>query len=70
MPKVRPKIIVAEINVKSFKIPPKTPKTLYSENVQDDWLSNWCFKNRLNAHKAARNARILFQNNLAIYLLH
>ena len=49
---------VAEKNVKSFKIPAKTSKTLYSENIQDDWFVQiGAFKNRLNAHKAARNAR-------------
>ncbi len=65
MPKVRPKIIVAEKNVKSFKIPPKTTKTLYSENVQDDWFVQiGAFKNRLNAHKAARNARNIVPEQL------
>ncbi len=65
MPKVRPKIIVAEKNVKSFKIPPKTNKTLYSENVQDDWFVQiGAFKNRLNAHKAARNARNIVPEQL------
>ena len=65
IPKVRPKIIVAEKNVKSFKIPPKTPKTLYSENVQDDWFVQiGAFKNRLNAHKAARNARNIVPEQL------
>ena len=58
LPKVRPKIVIAEKNVKSFKIPPKPTKTLYSGNVQDDWFVQiGAFKNRLNAHKAARNAR-------------
>ena len=65
MPKVRPKIIVAEKNVKSFKIPPKTTKTLYSKNVQDDWFVQiGAFKNRLNAHKAARNARNIVPEQL------
>ena len=65
MPKVRPKIIVSEKNVKSFKIPPKTTKTLYSENVQDDWFVQiGAFKNRLNAHKAARNARNIVPEQL------
>ena len=65
IPKVRPKIIIAEKNVKSFKIPPKTTKTLYSENVQDDWFVQiGAFKNRLNAHKAARNARNIVPEQL------
>ena len=65
MPKVRPKIIIAEKNVKSFKIPPKTTKTLYSENIQDDWFVQiGAFKNRLNAHKAARNARNIVPEQL------
>ena len=65
LPKVRPKIVIAEKNVKSFKIPPKTTKTLYSENVQDDWFVQiGAFKNRLNAHKAARNARNIVPEQL------
>ena len=65
MPKVRPKIIVAEKNVKNFKIPPKTTKTLYAGSVQDDWFVQiGAFKNRLNAHKAARNARNIVPEQL------
>ena len=65
LPKARPKIVIAEKNVKSFKIPPKTTKTLYSENVQDDWFVQiGAFKNRLNAHKAARNARNIVPEQL------
>ena len=65
MPKVRPKIIVTEKNIKNFKIPPKTNKTLYSENIQDDWFVQiGAFKNRLNAHKAARNARNIVPEQL------
>ena len=65
LPKVRPKIIVAEKNIKSFKIPPKTNKTLYSETLQDDWFVQiGAFKNRLNAHKAARNARNIVPEQL------
>ena len=65
MPKVRPKIIIAEKNVKSFKIPPKTTKTLHAESVQDDWFVQiGAFKNRLNAHKAARNARNIVPEQL------
>ncbi len=65
MPKVRPKIIIAEKNVKSFKIPHKTNKTFYSENIQEDWFVQiGAFKNRLNAHKAARNARNIVPEQL------
>ena len=65
MPKVRPKIIVAEKNVKSFKIPPKATKPLHSQNFQDDWFVQiGAFKNRLNAHKAARNARNIVPEQL------
>ena len=65
MPKVRPKIIFAEKNVKSFKIPAKSSKALYSENIQDDWFVQiGAFKNRLNAHKAARNARNIVPQQL------
>ena len=65
MPKVRPKIVIAKKNVKSFKIPPKSSKTLYSENIQDDWFVQiGAFKNRLNAHKAARNARNIVPQQL------
>ena len=65
LPKVRPEIVIAEKNVKSFKIPSKTTKTLYSENVQDDWFVQiGAFKNRLNAHKAARNARNIVPEQL------
>ncbi len=65
LPKVRPKIVIAEKNVKSFKIPPKTKKPQYSENIQDDWFVQiGAFKNRLNAHKAARNARNIVPEQL------
>ncbi len=65
MPKIRPKIIIAEKNVKSFKIPAKSSKALYSENIQDDWFVQiGAFKNRLNAHKAARNARNIVPQQL------
>jgi len=65
MPKVRPKIITAENNAKNFKIPAKATKTLYSENIQDDWFVQiGAFKNRLNAHKAARNARNIVPEQL------
>ena len=65
MPKVRPKIIIAEKNVKSFKIPPKDLKTINFENIEDDWFVQiGAFKNRLNAHKAARNARNIVPEQL------
>ena len=54
-----------EKNVKNFKIPPKTNKTMYAESVQDDWFVQiGAFKNRLNAHKAARNARNIVPEQL------
>tara|TARA_Y100000991_G_scaffold58300_1_gene42701 strand:- start:62 stop:1306 length:1245 start_codon:yes stop_codon:yes gene_type:complete len=65
MPKVRPKIIVAEKNIKNFKIPPKDLKTINFENIEDDWFVQiGAFKNRLNAHKAARNARNIVPEQL------
>ena len=65
IPKARPKIIIAERNVRNFKIPARTNKTLYSENIQDNWFVQiGAFKNRLNAHKAARNARNIVPEQL------
>ena len=65
IPKARPKIIIAEKNVRNFKIPAKANKTLYSENIQDNWFVQiGAFKNRLNAHKAARNARNIVPEQL------
>ena len=65
IPKARPKIIIAEKNMKNFKIPAKANKTLYSENIQDNWFVQiGAFKNRLNAHKAARNARNIVPEQL------
>ena len=58
LPKNRPKIIVAEKNVKNFKVPPKVINTLLLDRTNDDWfIQIGAFTNRLNAHKAARNAR-------------
>ena len=58
LPKNRPKIIVAEKNVKSFKLPPSIISTLLPDRTNDDWfIQIGAFTNRLNAHKAARNAR-------------
>ena len=65
IPKARPKIIIAEKNVRNFKIPARTNKTLYSEDIQDNWFVQiGAFKNRLNAHKAARNARNIVPEQL------
>ena len=65
MPKVRPKIIVVEKNINNFKIPPKDLKTINFENIEDDWFVQiGAFKNRLNAHKAARNARNIVPEQL------
>ena len=53
LPKTRPKIVLAEKNIKNFRIPPKI-----INNIEEDWfIQIGAFKNRLNAHKAARNAR-------------
>ena len=58
LPKNRPKIIVAEKNVKNFKVPPSVINTLLLDRINDDWfIQIGAFTNRLNAHKAARNAR-------------
>ena len=58
LPKNRPKIIVAEKNVKNFKVPPNVINTLLLDRTDDDWfIQIGAFTNRLNAHKAARNAR-------------
>ena len=43
----------------------KPTKTLHAESVQDDWFVQiGAFKNRLNAHKAARNARNIVPEQL------
>ena len=56
---------LAKLTALSPEVPPKTTKTLYSENVQDDWFVQiGAFKNRLNAHKAARNARNIVPEQL------
>ena len=58
LPKNRPKIIIAEKNVKNFKVPPNVINTLLLDRTNDDWfIQIGAFTNRLNAHKAARNAR-------------
>ena len=58
LPKTRPKIVVAEKNIKNFKIPPEIINNIIPNDVEEDWfIQIGAFKNRLNAHKAARNAR-------------
>ncbi|MDA9288974.1 D-alanyl-D-alanine carboxypeptidase [Alphaproteobacteria bacterium] len=58
LPKTRPKISIAEKSIKSFKIPSNVISRLLPKDINDDWFIQICaFTNRLNAHKAARNAR-------------
>jgi D-alanyl-D-alanine carboxypeptidase len=58
LPKTRPKIVVAEKNIKNFKIPSEIINNIIQNDVEEDWfIQIGAFKNRLNAHKAARNAR-------------
>ena len=58
LPKTRPKIVVAEKNIKNFRIPRKIINNIIPNNIEEDWfIQIGAFKNRLNAHKAARNAR-------------
>ena len=58
LPKIRPKIVMAEKNIKNVRIPPKIINNIIPNNVEEDWfIQIGAFKNRLNAHKAARNAR-------------
>ena len=58
LPKIRPKIVMAEKNIKNFRIPPKIINNITPNNIEEDWfIQIGAFKNRLNAHKAARNAR-------------
>ena len=58
LPKTRPKIVVAEKNIKNFKIPPEIINNIIPNDIEEDWfIQIGAFKNRLNAHKAARNAR-------------
>ena len=58
LPKIRPKIVMAEKNIKNFRIPPEIINNIIPNNVEEDWfIQIGAFKNRLNAHKAARNAR-------------
>ena len=58
LPKNRPEIIVAEKNIKSFKILPNIIDRLDQDTTNEDWFVQiGAFSTRLNAHKAARNAR-------------
>ena len=58
LPKTRPKIVLAEKNIKNFKIPRKIINNIIPNNIEENWfIQIGAFKNRLNAHKAARNAR-------------
>ena len=58
LPKTRPEIMLVEKNIKNFRIPPKIINNITPNNIEEDWfIQIGAFKNRLNAHKAARNAR-------------
>ena len=57
--------MIVEKNIKNFKIPPKVINRITLNNVDDDWfIQIGAFKNRLNAHKAARNARNIVPEQL------
>ena len=65
LPKIRPKIVMAEKNIKNFRIPPKIINNIIPNDVEEDWfIQIGAFKNRLNAHKAARNARNIVPEQL------
>ncbi len=65
LPKNRPKLAVVDKNVKSFRIPSKIVNLSSSNSLQDEWfIQIGAFKNRLNAHKAARNARNIVPEQL------
>ena len=65
LPKARPEIFIAEKTIKNFKIPPNVISRLLPENINDDWfIQIGAFTNRLNAHKAARNARNIVPEQL------
>ena len=65
LPKTRPKIVMAEKNIKNFKIPPEIINNIIPNDVEEDWfIQIGAFKNRLNAHKAARNARNIVPEQL------
>jgi len=64
VPLTRPKISIVEKTVKNFNIPPTL--NLPPTNSEEDWfIQIGAFKNRLNAHKAARNARNIVPEQLA-----
>ena len=65
LPKTRPKIVVTEKNIKNFKIPPEIINNIIPNDIEEDWfIQIGAFKNRLNAHKAARNARNIVPEQL------
>ena len=65
LPKNRPKLAVVDKSVKSFSIPSKIVNLSSSNSLQDEWfIQIGAFKNRLNAHKAARNARNIVPEQL------
>ena len=65
LPKTRPKIVVAEKHIKNFKIPPEIINNIIPNDIEEDWfIQIGAFKNRLNAHKAARNARNIVPEQL------
>jgi D-alanyl-D-alanine carboxypeptidase len=64
VPLTRPKISLVEKNIKSFDIP-SSLNLSPSKNEEEDWfIQIGAFKNRLNAHKAARNARNIVPEQL------
>ena len=65
LPKTRPKIVLAEKNIKNFRIPRKIINNIIPNNIEENWfIQIGAFKNRLNAHKAARNARNIVPEQL------
>ena len=65
LPKTRPKIVLAEKNIKNFRIPRKIINNIIPNNIEENWfIQIGAFKNRLNAHKAARNARSIVPEQL------
>ena len=64
IPLARPTITIVEKSVKNFNIPP-TLKLPPSDKEEDWFIQIGAFKNRLNAHKAARNARNMVPEQLA-----
>ena len=65
LPKTRPKIVLAEKNIKNFRIPRKIINNIIPDNIEENWfIQIGAFKNRLNAHKAARNARNIVPEQL------